>query len=85
MRDIRPAFLKYRQDHGSYPESLTGLVPDYLDGIPPQLVNNGGEDQYRMISYVLQDGRPVFHYRIMRGPDSSAQYDLQDDAFRYDE
>ncbi|HCJ52124.1 MAG: hypothetical protein A2898_03525 [Candidatus Kerfeldbacteria bacterium RIFCSPLOWO2_01_FULL_48_11] len=34
IRSIQAALEKYKNDKGAYPEALTGVVPDYLDGLP---------------------------------------------------
>jgi len=84
LREIRPILLKYKDDHGSFPKTLDGLVPEYLPRIPDILVNAGQHDPYKRITYYLVDGKPVFLYRYVRGPDSRASYDVVADVFSRD-
>jgi hypothetical protein len=84
LRGLRPVFMKYRMETGAYPDSLEDLVPDYIPKVPPELVNDGKDDPYKKISYALEGGRPFFCFHTIRGPDSAAIYNLDEDSLRHD-
>ncbi len=85
MKALRPAFLKYRHDNGVYPTALDDLVPHYVAEIPPELINSGNGDPYKKITYSLQGDTPVFDFRTIRGPDSSASYNVHTDILWQDQ
>jgi len=86
MKALRPVFLKYRHDNGVYPPTLDELVPHYVAEIPPELINSGNGDPYKRITYTLQGGgEPVFDFRTIRGPDSSASYNVHTDSLWHDQ
>jgi len=41
-------------------------------------MNDGIEDPYKGISYVLEKDQPIFHFNTHRGPDSSASLNFID-------
>ena len=85
MQELRPVFIQYRQDKGSYPSALEDLVPGYISKIPPELVNDGRDDSYEKIFYALQEEEePVFIFHTIRGPDSAAIYNIHNDSFWYE-
>ena len=85
MQSLRPVFVQYKQNHGTYPSALEDLVPEYIPEIPPELVNDGREDPYKKIYYELQgEDQALFHFRTIRGPDSAAAYNIHEDTFWYD-
>jgi len=51
MQMIAVAIDEYNNDHGSYPDSLKDLVPDYLDKVPHTIT--GQEIIYRKIDYSI--------------------------------
>ena len=85
MQELRPVFIQYRQDNGTYPSALEDLVPGYIPEIPAELVNDGRDDPYKKISYELQgEEEALFIFRTIRGPDSAATYDIHNDSFWYE-
>ena len=46
MQELRPVFIQYRQNNGSYPVTLEDLVPGYISEIPAERVNDGRDDPY---------------------------------------
>ena len=84
MQELRPVFIQYRQDKGTYPPTLADLVPEYISEIPSELVNDGSDDPYRKISYEVQGEEAVFSFRTVRGPDSWAVYNIHKDSFWHD-
>lgn len=85
MQALRPVFIQYKQDKGTYPSALENLVPNYISEIPAELVNDGSDDPYRKIYYDLQEEeKAVFIFHTIRGPDSVAIYNIQEDTFWYE-
>ena len=85
LQELRPVFIQYRKDHGTYPAALEDLVPAYLAQIPPELVNDGRSDSYSKIYYSLQsEEEPTFLFHSARGPDSGVIYDIHKDSFWYE-
>jgi len=85
MQQLRPVFIQYRHDNGTYPSALEDLVPGYIQEIPAELVNDGREDPYKKIYYELQgEDQALFYFRTIRGPDSAAVYNINEDTFWYD-
>jgi hypothetical protein len=76
IKDLKPVFIEYHSDKGHYPISLEDLVPNYIEAIPEELINNGDEDPYKRISYDVADGGPEFSFRTIRGPDSAASLNV---------
>jgi hypothetical protein len=85
LKELRPLFMKYKTEKGTYPASLDDLVPEYIPEVPRELVNNGEDDPYRKISYTLEGGRPFFYFRTIRGPDSAAIYNVDEDTLWHDQ
>ena len=66
MQELRPVFIQYRQDNGTFPTALEDLVPGYIQEIPAELVNDGRDDPYREISYELHgEDEAVFVFHTM--------------------
>ena len=84
MRELRPVFIQYRQDKGTYPPALADLVPEYISEIPSELVNDGSDDFYSRIVYEIQGEEAVFIFRTIRGPDSWVIYNIHKDSFWHD-
>ena len=59
MTEVALALAGYRADHGSFPEDLEQLVPDYLDEVPEDLFS-GGRLQYQ------SSGRDYLLYSVGR-------------------
>lgn len=76
MADLKPVFIAYHADNGHFPEKLEDLVPNYIDFIPEVLINDGQNDPYKKIEYSALSGGPKFYFHTVRGPDSSASYDI---------
>ena len=85
IKELKPVFLKYRAEQGHYPKTLKDLVPAYIKAIPNELINDGKEDGYKRISYVLKKDQPVFYFHTHRGPDSAASLNVVDGTFWHDE
>ena len=81
MQELRPVFIQYRKDKGTYPSSLADLVPEYISEIPSELLNDGRDDPYRKIFYEVQGEEAVFSFHTIRGPDSWATYNIHKDSF----
>jgi len=67
MADVIPAVFvlkAYKQEHGSYPESLEELVPDYIENVPVDRIT----------------GRPVLYWRFDDGFFITAPRDPDDDT-----
>lgn len=85
LQELRPAFIQYRQDNGTYPSALEDLAPKYIPEIPPELVNDGHDDPYKKIFYALQgEEEALFIFHTVRGPDSAAIYNVHKNSFWYD-
>jgi hypothetical protein len=85
VQELRPIFIQYRKDHGTYPAALEDLVPGYISEIPAELVNTGRNDSYSKIFYALQsEEEALFLFHTIRGPDSSVIYKIHNDSFWYD-
>ena len=85
MQELRPVFIQYRQDHGTFPPALENLVPDYITEIPAELISDGSEDPYRRIDYTLQEEeKAIFVFHTIRGPDSAAVYHIKENRFWYE-
>ena len=84
MGELKPVFLKYCEDKGHFPETLKDLVPEYLDRIPPELINDGQSDSYKKIYYEVGCDGPMFLFKTVRGPDSSASYNVVTGAYWHD-
>ncbi|MBI5189967.1 MAG: hypothetical protein HZA22_04785 [Nitrospirae bacterium] len=54
---------QYKLDHGTYPEQLEDLVPEYTDQIPSPYYPDMGKFAYRN----FEDGRVSFYYAITFG------------------
>lgn len=78
MSELRPAIIKFREERGVYPEKLELLVPSHIHKIPEVLrLSSENNDPYKKITYAVENGKPVFRYRVVRGPDSKAMYDVE--------
>jgi hypothetical protein len=85
MQELRPVFIQYRQDNGTYPSALEDLVPEYIPQIPAELVNDDRYDSYEKIFYELQgEEKAVFIFHTIRGPASAAIYNIHEDTFWYE-
>ena len=77
--------MPYRQENGTFPVALEDLVPEYIQEIPAELVNDGRDDPYRKISYELHgEDEAVFVFHTIRGPDSAAAYYIHNNSFWYE-
>ena len=77
MKDLQPVFSKYKKDHGEYPNKIEDLVPEYIPQIPVILCEfNDYGDPYKKITYSLENGKPLFRYQVIRGPDSNATFNM---------
>jgi hypothetical protein len=85
FQELRPEFLRYRQEHGTFPEFLDELVSKYLNQIPPALVNDGSKDPYKKITYTGNEKDGIFQFHSIRGPDSSTWYSMAEDRYKYEE
>ena len=85
FQELRPVFLRYRQEHGTFPEFLDDLVPTYLKRIPTALVNDGAKDPYKKITYTGNEEDGKFHFHSIRGPDSSTWYSMAENRYKYQE
>ena len=85
MKSKLPVFVEYKMEHGQHPSSLDDLVPRYIPKIPTELVNDGEDDPYKKISYTNREGQAVFCFHTMRGPDSSAIYNIDKDTLWHDQ
>ena len=41
LNELRPTLLKYKGERGFFPHKLQDLVPDYLQAVPTELLNDG--------------------------------------------
>ncbi len=87
LREIRPVFMKYKKDYGSFPKTLNSLVPDYIPEIPLVLTYNDKDRYYYRIQYNTwsENGHEHagFRFHGMTGPDSGVGYDIEEDKFEY--
>jgi hypothetical protein len=81
MQELRPVFIQYRHDNGTYPAALEDLVPGYISEIPVELINDGRDDPYGRIFYEVQGEEAIFIFHTIRGPDSAATYNIHKDSF----
>ncbi|MFA5051994.1 MAG: hypothetical protein WC544_02955 [Patescibacteria group bacterium] len=59
IKQIRDALERYKTDKDAYPESLSSLIPDYLQAIPENPAPNGIEYSYTPIG-----GTPYTYYDL---------------------
>ena len=85
FQDLRPIFLKYKQENGTFPKDLDDLVPKYINQIPPSLINEGKEDPYKKISYSANGEDAIFWFHSHRGPDSSIWYSMAKNRYEHQE
>ena len=85
IKGLEPVFVKYLDEKGHYPKTLQDLIPDYMQAIPNELINEGIEDPYKKISYTLEKGQPIFYFRTHRGPDSGASLNVVTGEYWHDE
>ena len=85
IKGLKPVFVEYLDEKGHYPRTLQGLIPDYIQAIPNELINDGMDDPYKKISYRLEKGQPVFYFRTSRGPDSAARLNVVSGEYWHDE
>lgn len=84
LNELRPTLLKYKEDRGFFPDKLQDLVPDYLQAVPPELLNDGKEDIYKKITYRVFEGEARFFFSQIRGPDSRVTYHVSENRYEYD-
>lgn len=85
MTELRPVIMKYKEEKGEYPKSLDLLVPRYISKIPDALeASSENGDVYRRLTYEIEDGKPIFRYRVLRGPDSGAMFNIESGKFTRD-
>lgn len=85
LSQLRPVLLKYKEERGAYPSKLQDLVPNYLQGIPPELLNDGKNDGYKKITYeIIKCEEAQFVFFRKRGPDSSVTYHVSENRYEYD-
>lgn len=58
------ALQRYYQKHGAYPDTLSSLVPDELNGLPHFSVKNGGSDS---LGYHREGTSYVLEFRYVQG------------------
>ncbi|MCB0336108.1 MAG: hypothetical protein KDD62_07370 [Bdellovibrionales bacterium] len=85
FQEIRPAFLKFHSERGSYPVSLEELVPDYLPELPEVILDSNSDDPALAIEYTLEENAPRFYFRTTHGPDSKASYDIESNSYNYEQ
>lgn len=85
IKGLKPVFVEYLDENGHYPNTLQDLIPDYIQAIPNELINDGIEDPYKKISYTLEKGQPVFYFRTNRGPDSAARLNVVSGKYWHDQ
>lgn len=66
--EIRPALLNYKEQHGTFPESLDKLIPDYIAEVPKiLLLEKAPNQEYDTLDLSVQyltDGKEaLFRYR----------------------
>lgn len=85
FHDLRPAFLKYVEDHGHNPRSLDLLVPDYLPEIPNVLKPEDEGDPDKRVQYRTSKTTARFYYKTGGKPNSDTYYDILKNSFRHKE
>jgi hypothetical protein len=85
LNQLRPILLKYKEERGCYPNKLHDLVPDYLQVVPPELLNGEKEDWYKNIIYEVVKGEASFIFFRIRGPDSRVTYHVSENRYEYDQ
>lgn len=88
LREVRPVFMKYKKDYGSFPKTLNSLAPDYIPEIPLVLTYNDKDKYYYRIQYStwIENGHEHagFRFHGMTGPDSGVSYDIEEDKFEHE-
>ena len=81
---IRPAFMKYKNEHGVFPDALQQLVPEYVSSIPDVL--QSPEDEYPIVAikYIVEGSSAFFHYHTGYGEVTTMSYDIGSNAFSDD-
>ncbi|MDH5484451.1 MAG: hypothetical protein OEY43_04365 [Gammaproteobacteria bacterium] len=84
--ELRPALLRYREDHGSFPGTLEKLLPDYIPAIPEILLYRAADKtKYNSINLVVtyeqNDAGATFSFQ--RGYDHTpvVTYDVLSDRY----
>ena len=57
INELKPVFVKYRSENGCFPVSLEDLVPEYIEAIPKELINNGKHN----IGYLAEKAVFIFN------------------------
>ena len=85
FRDLRPIFLKYKQENNTFPIKLDDLVPKYIMEIPPALIYDEEVSAPLKIRYSGDEKDAVFWYHTHRGPDSSEWYSIAGNQYEHQE
>ena len=87
FHDLRPIFLKYKQENHTFPIKLDDLVPKYILEIPPALICDieVSEPSIKTIMYFGDEKDAVFSYDTLRAPDSSEWYSIAENRYGHDE
>lgn len=80
---IRPAFLRYQEKTGTFPKTIHDLVPDYIQQIPPELLNKRKDDTYTKIVYEsINEKEARFIFFRSRNADSRIIYSIKDNTYK---
>lgn len=83
--EIRPLFLRYKAEHGDFPQSLEQLVPDYMDEVPEVLINAENESSKILkIDYQSSKNTAKFVFNVTHVPNLGASYDIEKGIYDYD-
>ena len=78
---IRPAFMRYKNEHGVFPETLQQLMPDYVSSIPEVLQSPENEYPIIAIKYISEESSAFFHYHTDYGQVTTISYDIGNNVF----
>jgi len=78
---IRPAVMKYKNEHGVFPETLQQLMPDYVSSIPEVLQSPEDEYPIMAIKYISEGSSAFFHYHTGYGEVTTVSYDIGNNVF----
>ena len=73
FKELKPVFVKFYNEKGHYPTTLQELVPDYMEAIPGELLNDKMDFPAKEI-YYMEGDQPGFLFHTHCGPDSAASY-----------
>ncbi len=79
--EIRPAFMKYKNEQGAFPDKLQQLTPDYIASIPAALQSPEDEFPMMAIKYKHIEDGAFFHFHTSYGGAVTTVYDIEKNTY----